>query len=594
MTTKAANKKNPALILMFVALCLISVLAMIKTIFFSFDIDEGYTLAMGYRLAKGDRLFADLWESHQLSAIFVMPFLWLYEQITGSMDGIVIAMRIVGTTGHLCVGLVLILTLRRMLPKAGLVLLLLLHLNYLPKWIQTPEFELLQYWGMLLIFCLLFSDLDQKRGRLKTVLAGILMTCQLLLYPSLILLYPVWMVAIWRLGKGEHPGLTRTVQTIFTGAMLLSGMLLIIYLCSYLSIPDFLRALSELTLDESHTQVPMLIKWKIYLADLMWPLGCAVVCGILCYVIYLIHQNAARFVIPVVAMIISFIQVYSALFCGENQFYFLWRYLVLVLLGIEYYALYIAKRRIIRGPVPEKRPGMIDEKEEAQKQETFRKRMIFWLLILPSLMTLPAILLITNMDVNTTCAKLFPALLGVLILLIADCQKVRFLPLITGMAMVGILCSLVCCKLLLMRVTGCGHLTIAAPMTGMTQGPLQGVLVPDALARLYTTDYEELSPYLSKDTKLLYMGGESIVYLWSDAQIASPSTQGTSAYNQMFVDYYTMYPEKLPDVIVVDREMGENPVYYAAASNEVMMTWIREVYQPSEVIEKTYLTIYRK
>ena len=54
--------------LLLVGVGLVSVLAMLKTIFFSMDIDESYAISQAYRLVKGDRLIFDMWEPHQFSA----------------------------------------------------------------------------------------------------------------------------------------------------------------------------------------------------------------------------------------------------------------------------------------------------------------------------------------------------------------------------------------------------------------------------------------------------------------------------------------------------------------------------------------------
>lgn len=43
---------------------LLSLLAILKSIYISFDIDEGYAIAQSYRLLKGDRLIAEMWEPH--------------------------------------------------------------------------------------------------------------------------------------------------------------------------------------------------------------------------------------------------------------------------------------------------------------------------------------------------------------------------------------------------------------------------------------------------------------------------------------------------------------------------------------------------
>ena len=88
-------------------LLVLSVLAAIKTIFVSLDIDESYALAVGYRLAAGERLFLDLWESHQLGGVFLAPFLWLYRMIAGTTVYFEIYARVIGTLIHILTGIYL-------------------------------------------------------------------------------------------------------------------------------------------------------------------------------------------------------------------------------------------------------------------------------------------------------------------------------------------------------------------------------------------------------------------------------------------------------------------------------------------------------
>jgi len=79
LTTKQLILSKRIEYLINVILILLSLLAILKSIFVSFDIDEGYAITQAYRMIKGDRLFDQMWEPHQLSAffsaIFMFPFL---------------------------------------------------------------------------------------------------------------------------------------------------------------------------------------------------------------------------------------------------------------------------------------------------------------------------------------------------------------------------------------------------------------------------------------------------------------------------------------------------------------------------------------
>ncbi len=86
--------KKVLLILPIVAILLVAVLMFIRA-FYGFDwSDESYNLALPYRFLLGDRPFVNSWDADQISAILMVPVLWLYRCVTGSMDGILLFTRI--------------------------------------------------------------------------------------------------------------------------------------------------------------------------------------------------------------------------------------------------------------------------------------------------------------------------------------------------------------------------------------------------------------------------------------------------------------------------------------------------------------------
>ena len=82
----------------------ITFLGLIKTIFISWDIDEGYAVAQAYRLVQGDKLLLDMWEPHQLSAYLPAFFMKIFIYVTGSTDYIVIYLRVIGIIIHAALG----------------------------------------------------------------------------------------------------------------------------------------------------------------------------------------------------------------------------------------------------------------------------------------------------------------------------------------------------------------------------------------------------------------------------------------------------------------------------------------------------------
>ena len=108
-------------------------------------------------------------------------------------------------------------------------------------------------------------------------------------------------------------------------------------------------------------------------------------------------------------------------------------------------------------------------------------------------------------------------------------------------------------------------------------------------------DYRELEKYIEADDRVLYVGAESLSYVYMGATLATPSTQGTVVYNEMFQIYYEEHPDRIPDVIVYDKTFGENPVYalsYAfSLQDPALFRWIEENYQEAQEIETTHLII---
>ena len=60
------------------ALALLCAAALLRSVLTGLEIDEAYTLSLAHRLVSGDRLFADMWEPHQLSALSPAALLALY------------------------------------------------------------------------------------------------------------------------------------------------------------------------------------------------------------------------------------------------------------------------------------------------------------------------------------------------------------------------------------------------------------------------------------------------------------------------------------------------------------------------------------
>lgn len=581
-----------------VAMIGLTLLGYIKGIFISSDIDESYALAQSYRLAVGDKLFVHMWESHQLSAFLGAIFIKLYLTFFGTTEYLVIYLRVIGILIHTGIGIWFYKTIKRDVPQKISFLILFLHLNFLPKWVQMPEFELMHYWFVLAIFLLLYGYFGrEKRGFLRPALAGVCVVGSMMSYPTMIILYPFLVIGFCVLEKQKFglKGLKRLKSSLYlTLGALVSGGGFLVYLLSYQSISEFLENVSYIFLDESHSMEETAFKWQYYkieigehFASYFGHMGVALIFVAVFLIIRLIvlwvkeksiknflTKKGVEFVVislmVLTAVFMEINQIFGSVLQDENQFYLLLRYVAILIpaiyLGIRYHKKYA---------------------------------LVFWLSIVPGVVSFVAALLITNMTLNVCYAKMFEGVLGSILILLCYVKDV-----VPGKAVksgyvliyaliLGLLCGFFVCRVVLIRVTGCLPVTIKAPLCQIEEGPGKGIYVLNTDGVIWNENYEILRGCIKEDDRLLYIGPDNMVYPAMECVVASPSTQGTTVYNEMFIYYYEKHKDRIPNVIVIDKTFESNPVYHYSDNNQVLLDWIEETFNNVTIEETNYLKILR-
>lgn len=576
----------------------LTVLSCVKGIWISLDIDESYAVAMGYRLIRGDRLVIDMWEPHQFSAFMVAFFSAPYVWIRGNTDYLIIYLRTIGVLVHAGLGLIMYRQLSRTCDKAIAFSILFIHLNFLPKWIQIPEFELMHYWFLLGIFLSLYAYFTGKRHKTLLLIGGACVAGSVLCYPTLIILYPFYIIGIVVLEKQyltSEAGKILLDGLLFTLGAFLVGMIFLGNLFFNMSWKDMRHYLAYIFMDTSHTTYTMAQKWSMYLLQLqdqgLTYLQCLLLAAVIAVILYLVYKVGFRTdkgsVVNVVGPIVLIILLLTALLmqitsiCGylfddKNQFFFQIKYIALIVpaavLGIRYY-----------------------------------KQMAIWLYlcVLPGILSVVAALFVTNMDTNAAYTKAFLGVLGSFLMFyqyVKNVMKESFWKKIFyivqstagGMLFIGLLV----CRLLMIRVTGCLPVTILAPLERMETGPEAGIYVLEDTAKIWNDNYRELARYVKEDDRLLYIGSENLIYVATNAVVAAPSTLDTAVFNEMYLYYYEEHPERIPDVVVYDKSYAEHPAYAlsfsASLQSRVLFDWIEENFSDWQVTETDHMIILSK
>ena len=122
------------------AAVLLAAAAMVRTLFVGLEIDEPYALALGFRLVSGDRMFAEMWEPHQLSALPSAALMALYMGVTGTTTGVLLFFRAVVLACKAAMSWVFYREFRRDLGPTGAGLAALALFLYIPKWFLGPDY----------------------------------------------------------------------------------------------------------------------------------------------------------------------------------------------------------------------------------------------------------------------------------------------------------------------------------------------------------------------------------------------------------------------------------------------------------------------
>ena len=94
MMRNRMNKKYKGILWWQAVLLLAAFFTAICKIYIGMDHDESYIVVMGIRLLNGDRMFDTMWDLHMTSAWPAWLGTEVFYRITGSLEGLVVFLRI--------------------------------------------------------------------------------------------------------------------------------------------------------------------------------------------------------------------------------------------------------------------------------------------------------------------------------------------------------------------------------------------------------------------------------------------------------------------------------------------------------------------
>lgn len=573
---KISSKQKIGKVVLFAALFLYT----LKSIFVGADVDEAYGVTAGYRLVQGDLLLKDLWEPHQTSAIFTAFFIRCALFLTGgSLNGLTILLRVFFFGVQIAMTWYLYKTFCDCLPwltKEENGLLAIVYYLTTPKCIYVPEYSNLHMWfstGMALFLMQFFCEASSKRNHdSRLILAGVMLACDVLAYPSMVLFYPVCLLyLICQSGAGDR--LKRFLAfslPCFAGALLLIG-----YLRSYMSFTEIAENIGFILADGSHQQSAA-EKIRIAGEDLVHLFLMIAGCGIFAALVQKIlrkrnfagkAEGQCTALLPgwiFLWMVMQTIFQVAVWFRSDyNSGYPQLTYIFLPCLGILCCCKSVCKSRT----------GLY--------------------LVALGAVNYSCLNLFSNWKPGNLSVYLVTGLLGGLLCIreyFVECLQKR------GAVWWKTLCIL----WIAMEIFGRSLLIIGGDpgskmiyqIRGISRGAVQGGTLNSYMnSYRYNQNLQDFPEIVAPGSNVFYVGPSQYFYLLGDCRVTAPSTISTPEYDESLKVYFDRHPDRFPDVVVMESCYGDVSFL---SENDYIYTWIREEFQPDTIEEYPYVRVYKK
>lgn len=610
------------------AVCVLIVLSLVAAfvkIMTGFDIDEAYALALPYRALQGDRLFQDMWEVHQTSYFMPYLFIKLYAMIMPSMEYLVLYMRAVTAVIHIGMSALVYVSCKKL---AGLeersegktiaFIAALIYCSFLPKWMLDMDFSMQQLWFFTLFLIFLFKGIkteNTNRSMLFLFLSGLSLAMDVLAYPGMVLCYPAAIVCLIICGKQKKEALSQTWQQsvikpliwLSLGCLAAAGIFFAAVF-RYMSLQELLDAVPKVFMDGAH-QYDFATKLSQYLMQWLEVLVQSAIllvpAAIVTVAIWLLLKKPDRtlgFLLCIVFEIeTAALITFAGLVVIWGPFRLQVRYIIQFAMALYLIAfgkkqeMYIKKQKY-----QDASESYADQKKQdaselwnvqngQRKQPLLELRWIWWF----SLAAFLGVLLASNVGPTSSASYLVIGnMLFVGLTLLIGSEKEKKIRLLTRIGAILFVTSLLMCKGFYMRNTEYVPGDITDGLVQVKEGPLHGIYVKKEDALRFTSDYHTIQENTTKDDQVLFMGTESLCNLYANGRIVSPTTISTPAFNEQWVEYFELYPEKQPTVIFLAKNTVDNRKKFFAKNP--FGIWIAKNYNVECMQETDSLCIIRK
>ncbi len=566
-----SQKKQHILINCFLGLILVTVvLVNIKSIFSDFGIDLEYAMITSYRNIVGDKMFLQMREPHQTSSFLCTVLMYLYLQLVSDGTGLVIFLQICGVIIHFAVAVCLYLLLRRKTNTTLAALMCLCFATVRPKDFVFPEFSNMQLWFSTLLFVTLVIYLDNIKKKHWLIIAGICLSLTVLTYPSCVIMLFIVVGILYKYSSARGKDCA-----LLVGTCALYGIVYIGYFAARIGFADFVAGITHIIAgDNTHTEgYGIYMYFRFLLSGGKWFVICCVVTVLITLLFaWICKRRNKNICIKIVFFsvlwgVLFVTDIYKVIVESERFTYIiLWVFVMVIsLFGWKYCEVQEKKLLTI---------GML------VSFGCFLSTMLLTNLDLMSIVKYMVLgLVLSFIPLTKLLEHLYPhriqifswwiiLLFGFLLIF----RKGFIVKTMDGMA---------------------NNLLNIPVFAEVQEGPAKGIISDYLGAYGADTQVREWRQYVETGDKVLIVGTDTVsnlAYMYGDVEICIPSAISTPTYDESLLEYWRKYPEKRPNVIVIQN----NGEALKVLPDSWMEAWLTEELTDYEYAQGQYWRYYRR
>lgn len=529
----------------------------LKLIFTEINVDTEYAIAMSWRMMQGDFMFKEMWEPHQTSAFLLAFIMKIYLMITGTSEGIVLYINVVGSAIHCLVSWCIYQALIDKMEPFFVKLLCLFFITLHPKVFVavTPEFTNMIVWFSVLLFLCMVKYYDDQSKKRWLVLASICLCLEILSYPSSIIVFAFILGVIFAFSNTKWKDIC-----IITIGCAVQGSAYVLFMVINVGGKELVENISHILLgDNFHTAGGNIYGGLMSgMKQVVIWLGICLVVGYGIRVVGKLMGKRTLSTFSLFSAAVFITEIIMAVFFWYNG-HDTSRFNIYLLVMVLYSC---------RG---------IRDLNETEK----RMVIIAYVIALGSVI---GVCCLTNLSFTYAAGYAIVA------------YVVSFLPIIKRWKKLEIKdYKYVYIFLVLTVCIGIFRGIIDIQEIGgiIRKGPASGIVTEYMDAKKNNCNVEDWDKFVEDGESILIVGENSINalgYILGTTTISIHSTMCGPTYNEVLLTYWDKYPERYPDVIAVQCwNLGNVSV----SENSWIMQWILKEYQPSTYTDGEFYRFYR-